>query len=300
MAYLILEPDLFPEDSIKKLEKLDEVFLGQKSCERCKEDIVTVFVRLGFYIDQCFMGQYPNCKFIVSPTTGLNHLSEDVKLSHDIIHLETGEPILEDVPATAEFTMALMLSSIKRIDEMLSDKHNYLDRDKFISCDIKDKKVLIIGLGRIGQKVAGYLDCMGARVFYVDQRNIDTKFSRLSLGDPLIQEMDIVSIHINYTKNNDTILDTKFFQKLKKVKIFINTARGELIDERALIDFAVKNPRCKIILDVLKDEQKNQGKTKLIGLKNVLITPHVGGNSIDSRQKVERYIVDKYCMLNNG
>ena len=300
MAYLILEPKLFPEQSINLLERLGKVFLGSEAVKGHEGIIDTIFVRLGFYIDQPFMSKYPNCNFIVSPTTGINHISEQVQLSHEIIYLETDEPILSKIPATAEFTLALILSAVKRIDEILRGKPDYRNRDEFLSYDINDKKVLIIGMGRIGKKVAKYLDSMDAQVFYIDEKVIDNKYTPLSFNHPLLSEIDIVSVHMNFKKENQEILDKNFFMKLENLKLFVNTARGELISEVALRNFAFKNPECKIFLDVLSEEQKNQGKSRLRLSKNIKITPHVGGNSIDSRQKVESYIVQKYLRIKNA
>lgn len=235
-------------------------------------------------------------KYIVSPTTGLNHIDSKILNNKKIqIFYLNDKKFLRTVNATAEHTVYLMMRLLKKskYEIKFGFKKNYI---KFISEEINGKKVGIIGFGRIGSKVSKICKAFGAQILIYDKFK---KYRSNSSLDNLLQKSDIITIHIPL-KNNINFLDKHKIDILKKNCILINTSRGEIINQKDLLS-AIKKRSLRLGLDVLSNENslvENTSKKILNLIKNSsdrhIITPHVGGLTKESIELTDNHVIGNF------
>ena len=225
-------------------------------------------------------------KFILSPTTGLNHIDKKIikEKKIKIIYLKDTS-LLKNVRATAEHTVFLILYLLRRnsLNLNFGFKKNY---EKYISHELHNKKVAIIGMGRIGEILKKILKGFDVKLITFDKK----KKNKLNLKQ-IFKVADIITLHINGYKSNNNFISKDLIKNMKKGSMLINTARGEIIDQKQLFDLSIKN-NIKLGLDVLKNEQSENNNIKLIlkKNKNSIITPHVAGLTKESIEKTDRII----------
>tara|TARA_Y100000389_G_scaffold171856_1_gene179808 strand:- start:582 stop:1520 length:939 start_codon:yes stop_codon:yes gene_type:complete len=295
---ILLNEELnFPKKSISKLKKLGKVY---KSKEKFKnKDIKIIFIRLRNKINSNFLNKFPNLKIIVTPTTGLTHLDllEIKKRKIFLISLKGRISFLKNIFATSEYTIGLTLTLLRKISSAIksTEKGNW-DRYSFKGTEINGKKVFIVGFGRIGKQVYKLYKSFGAKIIAYDTNSkIVPKNIKTSLKKGL-RYADIISIHIPYNNDNFKFFNKDLFSFIKKNAILINTSRGEIIDQKALIKFILKKKIAGAALDVLYNEpnpiNKQLKKDILILKDRLIITPHIAGFTNESLTKVETYLTD--------
>lgn len=194
--------------------------------------------------------------------------------------------------STAELAIALMLALGRRIAELNDRMHAANPQGLFVmgthmGCSLEGSTLGIVGMGRIGGRVADIARSMGMRVLYTAHA---PKPARESLGDQyvslerLMAESDFVSLHCPYTAQTHNLLTREMLALMKPTAYLINTARGAIVDEQALID-ALQN-RCiaGAALDVFPEEPNIN--PALLQLKNVILTPHIGSNTLYTRNRM--------------
>ncbi len=303
MRILNLEPDFFNPDALKILKNLGSVVDGPLS--ELKEDISNfdiIIVRLAYQLNETFLARAKNLKIIVTATTGLNHIDLLACKNKNITVLSLlGErEFLNTIHATAEHTMALLLSLTRKIPfAHLHVMNGQWQRDAFRGVELSGKKIGIIGLGRLGAKVARY-----AQAFGMDVCSYDTNSSIRMDGvtnvtyESLASSSDIVSIHIPSTHENKHFIGKKFFEHIKPGSLLLNTSRGDVLDQTQLLLALKSGDVSGAALDVLEEEYngsiKNSPLIEYAKLhENLIITPHIGGATIDSMDKTELFLVQK-------
>lgn len=157
---------------------------------------------------------------------------------------------------------------------------------------IAGKKIGIVGLGRIGFQVARLASALGCTILYYDPlltRTVPTEWVRADSLIELLASADIVTLHASPQPGRKYILDEKNICNCKKGVIILNTARGTLIDEQALIQSLDSALVASAGLDVFPEEPY---KGKLLGYRQVVMTPHVASNTYEARQEMEMEAVN--------
>ena len=261
-----------------------------------EEDVMVIFPKLDFNLNYKFLQNYENLKFIVSPTTGINHI--DVKYCKKkrikIIYFDKNKrKLLKNISSTTELTLTFILSAIKRVNYFYDEvKKFHWDRYSQNLYQFKNYTVGIIGFGRIGKSITVKLKNLGFKVITYDK-----KTNNINKLNNLLKISDVISFHINSESNYN------FFEK-NKLKIcktnvsIINTSRGEIINEKDLINFLKKNKNSSAFIDVIQNEQYQKNKLKQNKLiryskfnNNLFITPHIGGVSKDALVYTENIIL---------
>ncbi len=235
-------------------------------------------------------------KYIISVTTGTNHL--DIRfLSRKKIKLFylKNKSFLSKVKATSEHTIFLILSALRKINTLNNQKLNF--KKKYLSNEIANSKIGILGYGRIGKHVARILKSFGARVFIFEKKNIKVpnyiqKYN--SIRDLFINS-DIISLHIPLNDENYNLVNYKNIKYLKN-KFLINTSRAEIINEQSLVRM-IKAKKIHYFTDVIHDEHLPLKHNKLAKLKsydNLFITPHVGGITEESIRITDLYLINLF------
>lgn len=299
MTVLILEPEGFPAAALDRLRAVGPVVVGADAPGA--ESAEAIFVRLATVLDTGFHARYPALRWIVSPTTGLNHIDLDyfADAGVEVISLRGRVDFLDHIHATAEHTLTLALSLLRRLPSAVADvAAGRWDRYPFKGRELHGKTVLLLGYGRIGRMVAPLYTAFGCHVRAVDivpGRVPDTLACTL---DSALADTDILSIHLPLVAETEGYVDAAMLGRLPERAVVVNTARGEVIDQPALFAALEAGALAGAALDVLWqepapiDEELRGRLARLDG--RLLLTPHIGGFTHESLEAVETFITDVF------
>lgn len=195
------------------------------------------------------------------------------------------------VNSVAEHTIALIFSILKNIPLYNIHLKNG-DSSLLPASTLHGKTVGIIGIGRIGSKVAALLECLGCRICFFDpfvNPGIDPAWQQMETLEALMAESDIVTVHAVASPSETPLIEEKLLSHAKKGIIIINTARGSLIDEDALCSSLESGQVSAAALDVFSTEPYTG---KLLKFPQVIATPHVASNTREARMQMEAEAVD--------
>ena len=181
----------------------------------------------------------------------------------------------------AEHTMSLMMALQRNLYRSIAEVKagNWAWRNQFEGDEIYGKTLGIMGLGNIGKKVASMATAFGMNVIYWDKVGNNPAYQYLSL-DEVIEEADVISLHLPLLPDTRELINEATLRKMKKSALLINTARGQIIDQKALYKALEAGTIAGFAADVLTEEPPAKDDP-LLTLPNVLITAHVG--SLTSR-----------------
>lgn len=241
------------------------------------------------------------CKYILCAATGLDHIDVEFceKKGIKIISLKGEKEFLKEVRATAEHTMGLMLSLIRKNKQAFHHTENgKWNRYLFQGTELYKKKVGILGMGRLGKIVAEYCAVFGMDVYYYDivEQNISSNYIKTSSIEELVSQIDILSIHLPYNTKNHFIINDKILKVITSDTYIINTSRGGLVDEECLVKYLTNHKIKGYAADVLYGEPDVKSHPLIKFSKyhdNVIITPHIAGNTYESIEKTEIFVVEK-------
>lgn len=233
-------------------------------------------------LDSKTLDQLPHLKVISRCGAGMDNV--DVKKAKRLGIKVYNTP---DIPtlAVAELTIGLILALLRKISLMDREMHNGLWKKRMGNL-LAGKQVGIIGLGRIGRKVAEVLKAMGAEVFYTDPKVTEKEAGitpRVELKE-LLGKSDIISLHLTHSNKNNKLLGQKQISIIKQGAFLINCSRGGTVDEKVLYLALKKGKIAGAAIDVF-DKEPYKGPLKK--LDNVILTPHIGSYAIEARVKME-------------
>jgi D-3-phosphoglycerate dehydrogenase len=267
-----------------------------------------LWVRLRHRIDAEVMAAAPHLKMIITPTTGLNHIDtwEAARRGIRVLSLRGEVQFLQDVRATAEHTLALILALFRRLPEAVAHvQGGGWNRDRFKGREVHAKTIGIVGYGRLGRIVARYLQVFGARVLAtdpnVDVHSLDAGVTLVPLID-LLEQADLVTLHVNLCEATYQFFGQEQFAAMQQGAWLVNTSRGELVDEAALLAALRSRRLAGAALDVLCEESfAGMGDHPLVAYArdhdNLIITPHIGGCTVESMAKTEAFLADRLRTL---
>jgi len=285
-----------PNEGLDLLKKEHEIEVYEHDKIPTKSEIINglkgkdgLLCLLADNIDEEIINSEPKLKMIANYAVGFDNI--DIKAATKRkIPVSNTPGILTD--ATAELTWALLLSAARRIVE--GDK--YVRDGKFIGWlpmlmrgqSFSNKTLGIIGAGRIGTEVALKVKCFKMNVLYYSNKANDILDKKLNARkvdlDKLLKESDFISVHVPLTEKTYHLIGEKELKMMKKTAVFINTSRGPVVDEKALIKALKEKWIFSAGLDVYEHEPKI---TKdLIKLNNIVLQPHTGSATFESRSKM--------------
>jgi glyoxylate reductase len=203
--------------------------------------------------------------------------------------------------ATADLTLALILAVRRRVVEgdarVRRGEWRGSWADGFLAEELTGSTLGIIGLGRIGQAVARRAQGFELRVLYAQRTRAETDLGEFRELDELLAESDLVTIHAPLTPETRGLLDAPRLALLRDGAAVVNTARGEIVDESALTAELVSG-RLRAGLDVFTHEP--HVPEELLELPNVVLTPHLGSATRQTREAMTRLVVDNVLALERG
>ncbi len=306
---LVTESLDFSKEAVAMLRRVGKVVLSDLDRPRLLRAVAqadVLWIRLRHRIDAEVMDHAPRLKFIVSPTTGLNHidLEEASRRGIRVLSLRGETEFLKNVHATAEHTVGLLLALVRHIPESRSHviSGGWI-RDRFRGNELQGKTAGVVGYGRLGRIVAHILLAFEMRVLASDPHvwttDADPGVEIVPLNE-LLRESDVVSLHVNLYAETSGFFGANHFAQMKPGAWFINTARGELVDEAALLESLQTGRLSGAAVDVLSDERSTgMNNHPLVQYarqhENLIVTPHIGGCTIESMEKTELHMAKKLC-----
>jgi len=310
---LILESEYYNSDAIDIYKQLGEVnyCFDNPIHYNFKGEVTIIVCRLKYYLNSEFLQQFPKVQYIVSPTTGLNHIEIHYcnKNKIHIVSLKGETSFLETVRSTSELAFTLVLSLVRNIipsvNSVLHERR--WERDMFRGREVKSMTLGILGIGRIGRHMVKYGKAFGMSILafdpYLDKIALEMSDVEICNKRELFSNSDIISVHIDYRPENKEFITRDDFALMKPGSYFVNTSRGEVISESDLIWALKKRILAGAALDVLENEQDqtNLFKKDIIEYarthNNLIITPHIGGCTSNGMRKTELFVANKLKRL---
>lgn len=299
---LIAEPQDFSPRAVSILQQIGQVDLRtceSKDLRKAIEDYDVFWFRLAHRMSRELLAGDIRCKILATPVTGIDHIDLTACSEQGIrvVCLRGEYEFLKKVRATAELTIGLTLALLRHIpDATESVKAGTWNRDLFRGRELFEKTAGIVGMGRLGNIVAGYFRAFGMRVIGYDPRPdfpLD-KAERAESLAALLEQSDIVSIHANYDESTKGLFRVEHFEKMKKSAILINTSRGGIVDDKALLWALETGQIAGAALDVLDGEPTIEQDHPVLEYarihSNLLVSPHIGGNTEESFVKTENFL----------
>jgi D-3-phosphoglycerate dehydrogenase len=253
-------------------------------------------------IDKC-----PNLKVIASSTLSVPHIDVEYARSKGIrvCWFEGETELLATITPTAELAFGLIIA----ITRHLPWAHNAACERRWGGRPFGQRtpRMLsrmtlgILGLGRLGSLVASYGKAFGMEVLYYSPNSANRDHTRCDSPEELAARSDIVSLHAHHTPETERIVDRGFLAAMPEGSFLVNTARGELVDEEALLEALRSGHLAGAALDVLAGEfdpgfRDRLAEGPLVAYarehENLIITPHYGGSTMDSWETLENKIVE--------
>jgi len=266
------------------IERHAELWQSPERLAKMIDDAKALLVRNQTKVDKTIIDQAGSLKIIGRAGVGYDNIDVDYASKKGIVVCYTPDG---NTIATAELAIGLMLALARKITSGdKSTKAGNWDRQNHIGNELYNKTLGILGFGKIGNAVAVRANSFGMKVITYDKYNMkDTAISTAVKDiDELLIKSDIVTVHLPLNSDTNKVLNEKTFGLMKPGSILINTSRGGVIAEDDLVK-ALETGKIKgAALDVRLNEPP--GKSRLNDFDNVILTPHVGGFTRESQERV--------------
>ncbi len=256
------------------------------------EKAVAYMSSAAIQVDEEFLKKAPSLKIIGSPSTGTDHLDLKLIKQKNIIMYDISKEysLIRKFTATSELAFGLMLSLVRNIYSAQQDVFKGIwSREKHYGFQLFGKTLGIIGMGRLGNISARIANGFGMKVIAFDPFVKKNKIAHMVDFIDLLKKSDIVTLHLHLTKKTEGLIGLTELKSMKRSSIIVNTSRGKIIDEGALL-YALQNKEIAGAgLDVVDGEWLNETELKNHALikyskshANLLIVPHIGGSTVES------------------
>lgn len=275
---------------LRGAEIVIQPYEGEKSLvEALKgaQGLITAFVKVG----EPLLKQCPDLRCISVNATGYNAIDVNAAARYGVAVCAVKEYCTQEV---ADHTMSILLALARRLkahQHWIDQEHRWQYRLVGSVPRLQEKTLAIFGLGRIGQAVAKRAKSFGIKVVAVDPYLPESVANQLEI--PLVNKEYVcknahfISNHMVATKENETLFDEEFFDNLKQCPIFVNAARADAVDEKALVKALDHKQVSAAGLDVLANVGLDLQTNPLVGRDNVIITPHAAFYSDEALQALQ-------------
>ncbi len=269
--------------------QVDKIY-SSSELARALADKDGALITLTDRIDYALLLNCPHLKVVCNIAVGFNNI--DLEACTTLKVMATNTPgVLDDT--TADFTWALILGAARRVTEaeayVRAGQWQKWELKQLLGLDVHHATLGIIGLGRIGQAVARRAAGFEMTILYHDplrvEEGIEKRLNcRYVSMDELLENSDIVTIHVPYSKDTHHLIGAGEIAKMKKTAIIINAARGGIVDDAALVEALQSRRIAGAGLDVFEGEPNLH--PGFLSLKNVVLAPHIASSSERTRRRM--------------
>ncbi len=304
-ATLVLVTDRFTIEALELLRaqsSLEVIQTENFPPRELLQNASALLIRSRTKINKELLDATPHLKVIITATSGFDHI--DLKLAEEknITVMFTPDANRE---SAAEHTLLLMLGVLRQLNESSRLLRDGRWKDELKSgFELKGKTVGIIGLGRVGSRVAELVQAFGAHAIAYDPYQDDEVFKKLNLSrfglSEVFAQAEILTLHVPLNDETRRFIRAETLEQTHDGLIFINTSRGRVVDEGALIAALESGQIIGAGLDVFENEPLSRD-SRLRKMSNVLLTPHIGAHTEEAYAKASLHAAQKLInFLNSG
>lgn len=263
--------------------------LDEANIRQAAEGCIGIVTQLMDPIRQTVLST-PGLKCVSNVAVGFDNIDVPAATAHNVMVTNT-PGVLDD--ATADFAFTLMMATARRVVEadhfIRSGQFHGWAIDMMLGVDVFGATLGIVGMGRIGRGVAHRAKGFNMRVLYYDPQGLPREAeeqlgaTRVELGR-LIAESDFISVHTPLTKDTQHLISTAQFNAMKRTAILVNTSRGPVVDEAALVEALKARLLAGAGLDVF--EREPAVHPGLLSMPNVVLTPHIASATVNTRSEM--------------
>ncbi|MDX1614935.1 MAG: phosphoglycerate dehydrogenase [Candidatus Promineifilaceae bacterium] len=297
--YRILISDKLGVAGLQRLERTEDVQfdvrtnLNKEELKAAIPNYDALIVRSGTKVDADVLDAAANLKVVGRAGIGVDNIDLRAATLRGIIVMNTPQA---NAIATAEQAMTLMLTASRHTAwAHASLREGHWRRSTFVGQQLYRKCLGIIGFGRIGRLVASRAQAFGMEILAYDPFVSEEVARDLGVTlvdfDELLANADYVTLHTVITSETEQMIDSAALARMKPGAILINSARGKLVDEQALAEALTNGHLKAAAVDVYSSEPP--GDNPLIGLSNVVHTPHLGASTVEAQRDVATQIVEQ-------
>lgn len=278
----------------------------EKNTDEILQRVELLFAPLGFQVDAAYMARCPKLRVVASNTTGVPHI--DMKTAAErgieVCALHNEQAFLDTITPTAEHTVGLMMAAARRIPAAhMAACSGQWDRKPWGSPRMISRMRLgLVGYGRLGRKMGAVGAAMGMQVKFYDPYVAGSETDLIEMA----RQSDVLSIHAVANEETRGLVNRKVLEALPENAIVVNTARGEILDTEALLDLLEAKRLWAAALDTIDGEyqlgfgeQFAQSRIAQYARShdNLVLTPHIGGSTVDAWTETERRVIVKACKV---
>jgi lactate dehydrogenase-like 2-hydroxyacid dehydrogenase len=232
----------------------------------------------------------PQLRVVANYAVGYENVDLEAATRRGVVVANTPDVLTR---ASAELTLALLLSLARRVtegDRLLRARTPWQFSLTFmLGAGLAGRTLGIVGLGRIGSEVARLAEAFGMTVIYTGRSEREAPWRRVELGE-LLASADVVSLHCPLTPETRHLIDAAALARMRRDAFLVNTSRGAVVDEAALADALARGEIAGAALDVF--EREPEVTEALLGLENVVLAPHVGSATLETREAMGMLCVE--------
>ena len=250
-------------------------------------------------VDAALLDALPGVRQVSSYGVGLNHLDVRAAAARGVVVTNTPDVVTD---ATADLAFALLLAASRRVCEgdrlIRAGGWREAAPEFFLGREVTGKTLGIVGFGRIGQAMARRASGFGMRILYTSPREVPFPGAARAELDDLLAASDFVSLHCPLTDATRDLLSRERIARMKPGAVLVNTSRGPVVDDEALAEALEQGRLFAAGLDVFRDEPRVP--ERLARLENVVLTPHVGSGTVETRTAMARMVWDEVLRRATG
>lgn len=293
-----LHPAFKEQATLLGFEVDDLPLITRKETLEIIKDYVGIAVRTKFRIDKELFDAAPNLEFVARAGAGLDNIDESVAKERNIKLLNAPEGNMDAVGEHATGLLLSLMNNFRNADQQI--RNGKWDREGNRGYELKGKTVGIIGYGFMGRSFAKKLKGFEVNVIAYDKykTGFSDEFAKEVSMEEIVRQSDVLSLHIPLTTETRQMVDEEYLFHFRKPIFFINTARGEIVNTKAVLNAIEQRKILGAGLDVLEAEKfpllaEQQWYTALVKCEQVILTPHVGGWTFDSYRKISEVLSAK-------
>lgn len=265
---------------------------------QCRALVVRTYTQ----VDEALLAAAPRLRVVGRAGVGLDNIDLDACRRRGVRVVHTPDA---NTQAVVEYVLCLLADALRPRPRLAgpvtSAEWTALRTSEFASRQMNECVLGVLGLGRIGSRVAEVARVIGMPVIYNDLRLIPAsgRFGAQPV-DPaaVFAQSDVVTIHIDGRPENRRFVDEHFIERLKPDAVFINTSRGAVVDHSALARYLQRSPKAKAFLDV-HDPEPPQAQNPLWGLFNAVMLPHLASRTETAMRAMSWVVKDVWTALND-
>ncbi len=284
---VMVDLDMAPEalDIIAEVAEVDYRPADYDVLKSIIGDYDAYFGHVDTPVDKDVLASADKLRVVTSPSTGTDHLDKEelARRGIELLTITRDYDLLDTFTATAELAWLLLLACCRHFPQATRTvREGHWRAERFCGTQLSGKTLGILGYGRLGKMSGRFGNGFGMRVLACDLKPIEAEGVEQVDFDTLLRESDAITIHVHLTPENYHLISTDQFARMKDGVFLINTSRGDIIDEEALLAALASGKVAAAGLDVIHDEWREDSRESplvqyALEHDNLIITPHIGG-----------------------